>query len=101
MLIGEVRVPVRAHEQRERGSRPDAVHLDAVERGAWRAARPATAEQHDMVPVAGQPSEDFMEMNLSAAGEWVFPALPVDDGDPQPVARTCGGSGHKRPSLRA
>ena len=101
VLIGEVRVPVRAHEQRKRGSRSDAVYLDAVERGAWRAAGPPTAEQHDMVPTAGQPSEDLVEMNLGAAGEWVFPTLPVDDGDPQPVARTCGGSGHKRPSLRA
>jgi hypothetical protein len=54
-----------------------------------------------MVPAAGQPPEDFVEVNLGAAGQRVFATLPVDDGDPQPVARTCGGSGHKRPSMRA
>jgi hypothetical protein len=27
--------------------------------------------------------------------------LPIDDGDPQPVARACGVYGHKRPSRRA
>ena len=101
VLVGEVRMPMPTHQHGEGGTRPDAVHLDAVERGAGGTAGPPTAEQHHVVPSAGEPSENLVQMNLSAAGERVLPTLPVDDRDPQPATRTCGGSRHRRPSLRA
>src|SRR6185369_15146193 len=59
----------------------DADDIDAIERHARSAAGPPAAEQRYVVTAGGQPSEDFVEMNLCPARLRVFSILPVDEQD--------------------
>lgn len=54
---------------------------DAVERCTGRAAGPAAAEQRDFVTERRQTAEDFVQMDLGAAGLRVVAILPIDEQD--------------------
>jgi len=41
-------------------ARSDAVHLDAVQSGAWRARRPAAAEKPHLVTLRGKTAKDLV-----------------------------------------
>ena len=78
---GEVPPIVAACEEWKGVARADAVDLDSVEHRARRAARPAAAEQSDLMPARRQPAEDLMQVNLGAARLGIVAVLPVHEKD--------------------
>ena len=75
------RFPLLSAEQEvEFGRRlRDTNDLDAVQSGVRGSAVPAAAEQRDLVAACREPPEDLVQMDLRAPGQWILPALPVDE----------------------
>jgi hypothetical protein len=79
--IAKDAVEVAMREQRKRVACTDAVYFDSIEPGVGRAPWPAAAHERDLVSRGGEPTEDFVHMNLSAACLWILSILPIHEQD--------------------